>query len=365
MSDKMIQYIMDRKVLDVPQFSLKKILAGYDMAMYEDICIKRIAEEVGMDGVDVIYDFVDGQVHLTHKGIKMCESVLSSYCNSDQIAEILECASDGEKYVINSNNILWKLRHDSIGDLKELLVMAEDAEYTEAQQKVRDWVKAEIESRSVWNQLRLFLQKQCINCVVQIRYHRLFRSLKQMTQEYMREVAQGAYLEPKDRPDVIHNLYTKYCKISSKKRSREENLKYVFYGIMDSRNREQKYASRDKECFEIEAQYETLKGIVTAAAELTPRDFLSLFPIDKKYDGEKYGWKDYFYTMRELKRFPMDEKIGDRIIPFLEIYTNGSTFEFIVDYFTCICDYSVYCGVEDPKEEYFRDLNMWQEVQAL
>ncbi len=364
MSDKMIQYIMDRRVLDVPQFSLRKILGGYDMAMYEDICIKRIAEEVGMDGVDVIYDFVDGQVHLTHKGIKMCESVLSSYCNADQIAEILVCANDGEKYVINSNNMIWQLRHKSIGDLKELLAIAEDAEYTEAQQKVRDWVKAEIKSRSVWNRLRLFLQKQCVKCVVQIRYYGLLRNIKQMTQEYMREVAQGAYLEPKDRPEVIHNLYTKYCKISPKKRSKEETRKYVFYWIVDSKNREQKYASDENECFEIEARYETLKGIVTAAAELTPRDFLSLFPVDKKYDGEKYGWKDYFYTMRELKRFPMNEKIGDRIIPFLEIYTNKHVFKFIVDYFICIGDYSAYCGVDEPKKEYFRDLNMWQEVQV-
>lgn len=362
MSDKMIQYIMDRKVLDVPQFSLRKILGGYDMAMYEDICIKRIAEEVGMDGVDVIYDFVDGQVHLTHKGIKMCESVLSSYCNSEQMAEILEYAKLEEKYVISCNNMFWQLRKQSTTELKELVRKSRNMELTKEQQRINEWVQAEIKSRSAWNSVRLFLQKCFINCFARVKYHGYYKMLRAASKEYAREVACGAHIERKDCSEVIHSLYEKYRKISPKNRSKGDTLKFVYYGVLDQENRANKYIVNEKECFEIETRYKVLKEILVAAAELTPRDFLRLFPVDKKYDGEKYGWKDYFYTMRELQRFPKEEKLGDRIIPFLEIYTCRHVLEFAVNYFCCICDYSVYCGVDEPKEEYFRDVNMLQEV---
>lgn len=363
MSDIAIQYIKNRKVLSVPQFSLRKIMENYSVAMYENICVGRIVDEVGIDCENVIYDFITGQVNLTCKGIKMCESVLTSYCNTDQLAEVFEYATAREKFVINANNMLWQLRHKSADDLKKLLVEAENAEYTEAQKKVRDWIKAEIESRSVWNKLRLFLQKGISNVMVRILYFRMFKKLREATKEYVHDVTCGAYTFKKDRSEVISGMYKKYREICPDKRSKEETLKYVFYGVLYLGKRAGKYHCRDKECFEIEARYKALKEIVTAAAELTPRDFLNLFPVDKKYDGEKYVWKDYFYTMRELQRFPMDEKIGDKIIPFLEIYTNKHVFKFIVSYSICIGDYSVYCGVDGPQKEYFKVLNMWQEVQ--
>ena len=356
MSDKIIQYIMERKVLEAPKFNLKKILEYCDMAIYEEICINHVIDEVGIDNVDIIFDFLNGEVCLTYKGMERCRAVLSSYCNSGQMEKIQEYAMLEEEYVINTNNLLWQLRHKSMDDLKELLSVEENVEYTVVQQKVCDWVKAEIKSRSVWKRLRLFLQKQYIHWATRVKYHRVFCTLKQITKEYAKEASQKALLEPKDRPAVIHNLYTKYHKISPKKRSRDETLKYVFYGIVDLKNRERKYVSREKECFEIEARYEILKGVVTAAAELTPRDFLSLFPVDKEYYGEKYGWKDYFYTMRELERFPMDEKIGDRIIQFLEVYSNNHVFNFFCTYVICIDDYAIYCGEEGPSREYYRDV---------
>lgn len=35
--------------------------------------------------------------------------------------------------------------------------------------------------------------------------------------------------------------------------------------------------------------------------KMTYRDLVNMFPIEKWYDGDKEGWKDYFYTMKYIK----------------------------------------------------------------
>ncbi|ABA42724.1 conserved phage protein [Bacillus phage Gamma isolate d'Herelle] len=55
---------------------------------------------------------------------------------------------------------------------------------------------------------------------------------------------------------------------------------------------------------------------------LTPRDFMTIFPIDKNYDGARYEMKDYFFTMNEIKKIGMDTPIGEKIMEFLWDYQN-------------------------------------------
>ena len=366
MNDKVMQCIMDREVLRVPQFSLRKILKNYGVEIYENMCINRISDEVGIDGEDVVYDFTTGQIYLTCKGIKICKEVLKSYCNSDQLKELLECTITEEKYVISVNNMLWYFRNKSIANLKELLEEANKDEYRDMRSEVRDRIYAEIKSRSVWNQMRLSLRKGIANIAVRILYFRTFRMLRKATEEYKRETLCNAHMAVKDRHEVIHSMYKKYHAICPDKRSKEETLKYVYYGILDLGKRRGKYLCRDKECFEIAAAYEELSGVVKAAAGLTPRDFMNMFPVSKEYYGEKYGWKDYFYTMKNLERFPVDEEIGNTILPFMDIYFNDHISFFWVNYVTCIDDYSIYCGIKEPSEQYYSEIKSYwkQEAQA-
>ncbi|EOA3903589.1 hypothetical protein ACE41A_08805 [Bacillus cytotoxicus] len=55
---------------------------------------------------------------------------------------------------------------------------------------------------------------------------------------------------------------------------------------------------------------------------LTPRDFITIFPIDKEYDGDRYEMKDYFFTMDEINKIGMDKPIGEKILEFLWDYQN-------------------------------------------
>ncbi|WP_144518108.1 hypothetical protein [Bacillus thuringiensis] len=67
---------------------------------------------------------------------------------------------------------------------------------------------------------------------------------------------------------------------------------------------------------------------------ITPREFMTIFPIAKEYKGKKYGMKDYFSTMRSMKEMGMDTRIGENVQKFLWSYHNWEDItEFVVNFF--------------------------------
>jgi hypothetical protein len=66
-------------------------------------------------------------------------------------------------------------------------------------------------------------------------------------------------------------------------------------------------------------------------ANLTPREFMNLFPVTKEYNGHRWGTKDYFYTMESIKKLNLDEPIGENINDFLWDYMNHEIDVFLVN----------------------------------
>ncbi|MBW2709187.1 MAG: hypothetical protein JRD04_07900 [Deltaproteobacteria bacterium] len=69
----------------------------------------------------------------------------------------------------------------------------------------------------------------------------------------------------------------------------------------------------------------------TLIGTLTPKEFMTVFPIDKRYDGAKYEMKDYFTTMDELRKIGMDTPIGGRALRLCYDYQNYAISEFVVN----------------------------------
>lgn len=199
MSDKMVQYIMDRKILEVPKFGLRNILKYCDMSMYEKICTHRIIDEIGLDFSDVIVDFAVSGIYLTHKGIKKCEGVLLSYCNSDQMAEILEYIKQEEERVISVNNVLWFLWKKTVKELHEIQKESEAKGYHE----LCEVINAEIRSRSCCNKTLLFLKDRFFSIVARIMYYKVFKDIKMLEKGYGHDSKYKANLDTEDRPAII------------------------------------------------------------------------------------------------------------------------------------------------------------------
>lgn len=64
--------------------------------------------------------------------------------------------------------------------------------------------------------------------------------------------------------------------------------------------------------------------------QLTPAEFMQLFPIKKEYDGHKYGVKDYFYTIDYIESLEQDKPIKDGL-RFLTEYCNDDIHELNVN----------------------------------
>lgn len=43
----------------------------------------------------------------------------------------------------------------------------------------------------------------------------------------------------------------------------------------------------------------------------TYKEFMEIYPIEKRYDGDKWETKDYFYTKKYMESIDLDELIGD------------------------------------------------------
>lgn len=74
---------------------------------------------------------------------------------------------------------------------------------------------------------------------------------------------------------------------------------------------------------EAQATFQLIEAIFTVCGCLTLRSFVTTFPIDKTYDGEKWQCKDYFYTMDVLSKMDWDKPIGrDELSDLLWDYEN-------------------------------------------
>lgn len=82
--------------------------------------------------------------------------------------------------------------------------------------------------------------------------------------------------------------------------------------------------------YQLEYLFEITEVIKTVISLLTPKQLMTIFPIEKRYDGAKYEIKDYFYTMAELEKIGLDNCILNKIDDLLWDYENYEIRRFLV-----------------------------------
>ena len=86
---------------------------------------------------------------------------------------------------------------------------------------------------------------------------------------------------------------------------------------------------------------------------LPPMELLRMYPVTKEYDGEKWGTKDYFYTMDRLSRLPANKPIGDAqdVACLLWDYQNWDLSFLLLQWENVLGDLHVYCNEPGPHDE--------------
>ncbi|MDR1705312.1 MAG: hypothetical protein LBS19_11595 [Clostridiales bacterium] len=100
--------------------------------------------------------------------------------------------------------------------------------------------------------------------------------------------------------------------------SRCDLMSFVFYGV--------KTVNSSREYMRLVGpmrEFQVTDAIKVMLSCLTPRELMSIFPVDKTYDGERRETKDYFSTMKALEDYDLDAEIGmERVDDFLWDYMN-------------------------------------------
>jgi len=93
-------------------------------------------------------------------------------------------------------------------------------------------------------------------------------------------------------------------------------------------------------------------------AQMTPKQFLNIFPIRKFYKGSKYSTKDYYTTKKMLSKVDMNSPIGDKVIDFLWDYANDDIEEFLVRYMVTVSKLRRFEGKPSLAEEMAKELGL-------
>ncbi|MEI4616029.1 MULTISPECIES: hypothetical protein [Bacillus cereus group] len=104
------------------------------------------------------------------------------------------------------------------------------------------------------------------------------------------------------------------------------------------------------------ARFLLIGHIQEIIGRITPREFMTIFPIAKEYKGKKYGMKDYFSTMKSMKEMGMDTPIGENVREFLWSYHNWEDItEFVVNFMEVMSDIRRFEGGKGLVEEFLEE----------
>lgn len=120
-------------------------------------------------------------------------------------------------------------------------------------------------------------------------------------------------------------------------------------------------SSKDKTDMEqVQGRFDLINCIQMFMAQLTPREFMQLFPIEKTYDGDKWGCKDYFYTMKYIQKMDVDKPIGGErhLFDFLWEYQNWDINEFLVECMTSMDGVCHLQGQPGPMDKLIDELGV-------
>ena len=101
--------------------------------------------------------------------------------------------------------------------------------------------------------------------------------------------------------------------------------------------------------------FEILQLVNALVGKHTPREFMRLFPIEKEYDGDKYGVKDYFYSMDYAKKIGIDKPIGGKASKFLMEYCNRDIDFYMVTWMEIVSAMDVIQTGRDSMMDFFEE----------
>jgi hypothetical protein len=144
--------------------------------------------------------------------------------------------------------------------------------------------------------------------------------------------------KPLNKHDLYYNAYLRL--LENYRNNQQQDIKpimkkFIYLGTKVVIHKE-KHKSLSKELLEYDFTFVNL--IKSMMSNLTPNEFINIFPITKDYDGNRWQSKDYFYTMDYIRQMNSNEPIGEKINEFLWEYHNWNISMFVVNMMSIASD---------------------------
>jgi hypothetical protein len=144
------------------------------------------------------------------------------------------------------------------------------------------------------------------------------------------ELIKGGAEHQKAKPDLssiyLRNLQQKITQYLEQPENRDILKQMIFYGIKFCNT----YKTYEPYKY-LQSELALFQMLTNAIGLLTPAELLTIFPLDKDYDGHKYGIKDYFYSMKTIREIGLNNVIGDMNRKLLWDYWNMEINDFEVN----------------------------------
>lgn len=358
-----LDHIKDGTYVSDMLFDIQKLMARADMELYAKPCCDRIEAAGLVDRIHVLrIPPSPWKLQVDVDGMEACRKILEAYLQPEYLDEMHDVIRGCRDWTISVNNTLYSLRKISSRDLKANLM--DNFVYKvggEDEPDATELFKAELESRKLPGRLHKLTRRAAF--VIQML--RMFPGPFQILVPFIKE----SWKSWNTAGIVLHvesnGKYTKALRRFTDSHGgtrRIDNLqgndlvRYIFLAVKayGRENRaEVNHAKAYKSCLEIENRYQELKQVMETIGRLTPMELLRLYPVTKEYDGEKWGTKDYFYTMDRLRRLPADKPIGDAqdVAVLLWDYQNWDLAELLFQWQNVLGDLYIYCNDSGPHDE--------------
>lgn len=358
-----LDHIKDGTYVSDMMFDIQELMARAGMELYAKPCCDRIEAAGLVDRVHVmLIPPSPWKLQVDADGMEACRRILEAYLQPEYLDGMHDVIRGCRDWTISVNNMLYSLRKISNKDLKADLM--DNFVYKvgeEDGQDVTELFKAELESRKLPGRIRRLVKR--ISFVIQML--RMFPGPSRILVAFIKE-SWKSWNTAGIVPHVESNgKYTKALRRFTDSHGgtrRIDNLqgndlvRYIFLAVKaygKENLAEANHAKSYKSCLEIEDRYQELKLVMDTIGRLTPMELLRIYPVDKEYDGKKWGTKDYFYTMERLRRLPADKPIGDAqdVACLLWDYQNWELTELLLQWQNVLGDLHIYCNDSGPHDE--------------
>lgn len=359
--ETLLKHIKEGRYVPDTIFDIRRMLAYKDMELYAKPCCDRIVSAGLVDGIHIARDIESPwNLVIDVHGMDLCREILKSYLQPEDVDTLCDVAKWCHELVILNNNQIYSLRKMTTKDIKasqkDLIGCT-----NEDDKEVAELLRAELESRRLICRIRHLVGRIGFTCRLLAMFRGSMRALVPVIKEawkgwelngsdcYAR--SSGKYAEAMRRFTNAHGGAAGACKLRG-----DDLIRYIYLAVKvyGKENRtEFNHAKAYKSCLEIEKRYQELKQVMDTIGRLTPMELLRLYPVDKEYDGKKWGTKDYFYTMDRLRSLPADKPIGDAqdVAVLLWDYQNWDLAFLLLQWENVLGDLHVYCNEPGPQDE--------------